>query len=66
VGIGAGTMKQARIEDLRCIQQIGVGGFGTVWYGHWCGAPVAIKMASNAAGSDPQRALREFQREVGL
>lgn len=63
VGIGPGTMREARPEDLRLIQQIGEGGFGKVYYGHWCGSPVAIKVATPHA-EEADRQLQEFQREV--
>ncbi len=37
-----------------------------VYYGHWCGNPVAIKVATMKAAesSDHQARLQEFQREV--
>ncbi|KAG1674432.1 hypothetical protein FOA52_012960 [Chlamydomonas sp. UWO 241] len=63
VGLGAGVMRSARWGDLRLVSQIGDGGFGKVYYGHWNGAVVAIKVATpNRA--DPVRQQREFQREV--
>ncbi|GAX80882.1 hypothetical protein CEUSTIGMA_g8317.t1 [Chlamydomonas eustigma] len=72
VGIGAGMMREAKYCDLKLIHQIGEGGFGKVYYGHWCGSPVAIKVATlrssqGGGGVDLQLKelrLQEFQREV--
>ena len=48
----AGKPKQQRIDarDLKRIKEIGRGAFGTVWYGEYCGKPVAVKQARGGDG----------------
>mmetsp|Transcript_18618 Transcript_18618/g.39994 ORF Transcript_18618/g.39994 Transcript_18618/m.39994 type:complete len:707 (-) Transcript_18618:573-2693(-) len=64
VGVGTGAMREARYEDLVFVMQIGEGGFGKVYYGHWQGEPVAIKVATPASPDKMQQQVLEFQREV--
>lgn len=56
-------------SELRLMQQIGEGGFGKVFYGHFRGTPVAIKVASACTASGGGQAganlVPEFTREVG-
>jgi serine/threonine protein kinase len=64
--LGDESVALIRADELRLVRRVGVGGFGEVFEGSWCGTTVAVKKMLAFALNDEAMLVKDFVRELQM